>query len=173
MSTLCKLVRKVFTEFYNPSKSMSAQMTKFSNLMVFYVIQGRSFEEIYLMTKNKLEAQNATRVSGYIGQEDYQKNHFIRKNSSFLLMSNSCSSLSLNENSNSFSDSTFERSGSDSSLNISTSNNNEEVLRENFTSYVRGNSLKKLIITSESNLNVLKTSTPSSNFLKAKRQISF
>ena len=172
MSTLCKLVRKVFTEFYNPSKSMSAQMTKFSNLMVFYVIQGRSFEEIYLMTKNKLEAQNATRVSGYIGQEDYQKNHFIRKNSSFLLMSNSCSSLSLNENSNSFLESTFERSGSDTSLNISTSNNSDKVLRENFTSNARGNSSKKLIITSESNLNALKSSTPS-NVLKAKRQISF
>ena len=172
MSTLCKLVKKVFTEFYNPIKSMSAQMTKFSNLMVFYVIQGRSFEEIYLMTKNKLEAQNATRVSGYIGQEDYQKNHFIRKNSSFLLMSNSCSSLSLNENSNSFSESTFERSGSDTSLNISTSNNSDKVLRDNFTSNARGNSSKKLIITSESNLNALKSSTPS-NVLKAKRQISF
>lgn len=177
MSILCKLVRKVFTEFYNPSKSMSAQMTKFSNLMVFYVVQGRPFEEIYQVTKNKLEAQNPTRVSGYIGQEDYQKNHFIRKNSSLLLMStNSCSSLSLTENSDSFLEATFDKSGSDTSLSRSTSKNNSEgnVLKENFSSNVReNNSTKKLFTGSDSNLNALKTSTPSSNVLKAKRQISF
>jgi len=171
MSTLCKLVKKVFTEFYNPTKSMSAQMTKFSNLMVFYVIQGRSFDEIYLMTKNKLDAQNPTKVSGYIGQEDYQKNHFIRKNSSLLLMTNSCSSFSIN--SDSLTDSTFDKSGSDTSLNRSTSKNSEKVLRENFSSNARDNSTKKLFSTSESNLNTLKTSTPSSQVLKAKRQISF
>lgn len=171
MSTLCKLVKKIFTEFYNPTKSMSAQMTKFSNLMVFYVIQGRSFDEIYLMTKNKLEAQNPTKVSGYIGQEDYQKNHFIRKNSSLLLMTNSCSSFSIN--SDSLLDSTFDKSGSDTSLNRSTSKNSEKVLRENFSNNARDNSTKKLFSVSETNLNTLKTSTPSSQVLKAKRQISF
>lgn len=174
MATLCKLVKKVFTEFYNSTKSMSAQMTKFSNLMVFYVIQGRSFDEIYHMTKTKLEAQNPTKVSGYIGHDDYQKNHFIRKNSSLLLMSSSCSSFSLNENNDSIlTDSTFDKSGSDTSLNISSSKNSEKVLRENFSSNARDNSTKKLFSASESNLNTLKTSTPSSQVLKAKRQISF
>lgn len=175
MSTLCKLVKRIFTEFYNPSKSMSAQMTKFSNLMVYYIIQGRPLEEIFVMTKHRLEVQNPTKVSGYIAQDEYEKNSFIRKNSSLLLMTNSCSSLNLTDNSNSFIDSNFDKTGSDTSLNHSTSKNNNDsgVLRENVLVNSRVKSSKKLFGGSDSSLHQLKTSTPSSNVLKAKRQISF
>lgn len=174
MSTLCRLIKRAFIEFYNPTKSVSAQMSKFATLMVFYVIQGRPVDDIYAMVKTKLEANNSTKVSGYIGKEDYQKNHYIRKNSSLLLMSASCSSLNLSENNDSILDSTFERSGSDTSLNRSSSKVAESnVLRENLSNNIRDNSTKKLFSGSDSNLNAVKTSTPSSNVLKAKRQISF
>jgi hypothetical protein len=179
MSMLCKLVRKIFIEFYNPSKSMSAQMTKFSNLMVYYVIQGREFEDIYAITRRKLEEHSSTRVSGYINQEDYMKNQLVRKNSS-LLFSNSCSSLNLSHDSDSFNESNFDKSsGSETSLiHSSTSKNNQScVLRENFLG--RGNISNKkhqqpLFGGSDSNLSKISSSTPSnSNILKAKRQISF
>lgn len=182
MSVLCRLVKKVLTEFYNPSKSMSAQMQKFSNMMVFYVVQGRSFEDIYASTKTRLDAQNPTKVSGYIAPADYEKNRYVRKNSSLLLLSGSCSSLNYSSvNSDSLLDGTFDKSGSDTSLNQSltkttnaiTESNN--VLRENFNN--RENSSRKQLYggSSDSNLNKLvnTTSTPSSNILKAKRQISF
>lgn len=174
MSMLCKLVKKIFTDFYNPSKSMSAQMTKFANLMVYYVIQGRTYEEIYLITRKKIEEQNPMKVSGYIGQEEYIKNQFIRKNSSLLMLSTSCSSLNFSHDSDSLNDSNFDKSGgSDKSLNHSSSKINETcVLRENVLSHARENSAKKPFGGSDSNLSKLSTSTPS-NILKAKRQISF
>lgn len=177
MSMLCRLVKKLLNEFYHPGKSMSNQMQKFSTLTVFHVIQGRSFDEIYSMAKTRLEGQNHTKkISGYIGPDEYEKNRYIRKNSSLLLMpSLSCTSLnSSTMNSDSFTDGSFlDRSSSDTSLNRSTSKSNAEncVLRENFQ--IRENSARKAF-GSDSNINKLpNTSTPSSNVLKAKRQISF
>jgi hypothetical protein len=174
MSIICRLVKKLLAEFYHHGKSMSAQMQKFSNLIVFHVIQEKKQEEeIYLMAKTRLEALNPKRISGYVGPDEYEKNRLIRKGSSLLLMpSSSCSSLNSSVmNSDSLMDSSFDKSASDTSLNRSTSKSNAElnVLRENFQS--RENSGRKAF-GSESNLNKL-SSTPSSNVLKAKRQISF
>lgn len=179
MSTLCRLVKKILAEFYHPSKSTSHQMQKFANMMVFYVTQGRSFDDIYATTKARLDVQNPTKVSGYIAPADYEKNRYIRKNSSLLLLSNissSCSSLNyLSNNSDSLLDGVFDKSGSDTSLNQSLNKSTENnVLRENFQSSARENSTRKLYGASDSNINKLvSTSTPSSNILKAKRQISF
>lgn len=178
MSILCRLVKKILAEFYHPQKSMSAQMQKFSNLMVFYVVQGRSFEDIYKMTKARLDAQNPTKVSGYIGPDEYERNRYVRKNSSLLLLTGSSSSLNYSSNnSDSLLDGTFDKSGSDTSLNRSTSKSNAEnnVLRENFQVANRENSTRKLYGGSESNINklVANSSATSSNLLKAKRQISF
>ena len=177
MSTLCRLVKKLLIEFYHHGKSMSTQMQKFSHLTVFYVIQGRSFDDIYAAAKTRLEAQNPTKISGYIGPEEYERNrHIIRKNSSLLMApSFSCSSLnSTANNSDSLLDgSLLDKSTSDTSLVRSSSKSNAEnnVLRENFQS--RENSGRKTF-GSDSNLNkISNTSTPSSNVLKAKRQISF
>lgn len=178
MSMLCRLVKKLLSEFYHCGKSMSNQMQKISTLTVFHVIQGRSFEEIYSMAKSRLEVQNPTKISGYVGPDEYEKNQYIRKSSSLLLApSLSCTSLnSSTMNSDSFLESSFfDKCSSDTSLNLSTSKSNAEknVLRENFQS--RENSARK-VFGSESNLNLNKLSTsntPSSNVLKAKRQISF
>lgn len=175
---LCRLVKKVLAEFYHPQKSMSAQMQKFSNMMVFYVVQGRSFDDIYLMTTARLDAQNPTKVSGYIAADEYERNRYVRKNSSLLLLTGSNSSLNYSSNnSDSFLDTTFNKSGSDTSLNRSTSKSNAEnvVLRENFGG-IRENSSRKLYGGSDSNLNKLAVNanmSSSSNILKAKRQISF
>lgn len=177
MSTLCRLVKKVLAEFYHPNKSMSYQMQKFANMMVFYVTQGRLFDDIYATTKTRLDIQNPTKVSGYIAPADYEKNRYIRKNSSLLLLSNisgSCSSLTYSSNnSDSLLDSAFDKSGSDTSLNQSLNKSAENnVLRENFHVTSRENSTRKMYGGSDSNINKL-VSTPSSNILKAKRQISF
>lgn len=179
MSILCRLVKKVMAEFYNPGKSMSAQMQKFSNMMVYYVMQGKSFEDIYNTTKKRLETQNSTKISGYVAPEDYEKNRYIRKNSSLLLLTGSCSSLNFtSNNSDSLLDTTFDKSGSDTSLHHSITKTNSDslnVLRENFNSR-ENSSRKKKFGGSESQLNKLvvnHTSTPSSSILKAKRQISF
>lgn len=177
MSILCRLVKKVLSEFYHPQKSMSAQMQKFSNMMVFYVIQGRSFDDIYATTKARLDAQNPTKVSGYIAPDEYEKNCYIRKNSSLLLLTGSCSSLNYSSNnSDSLLDATFNKSGSDTSLSRSTSKSNADnvVLRENFQGGNRENSTRKLYGGSDSNLNKLAVnSSTSTNIMKAKRQISF
>lgn len=173
---LCRLVKKLLSEFYNHGKSMSAQMQKYSTLTVSYVIQGKSFEEIYAKANKHLKGQNSTKISGYVGPVEYEKNQFIRKSNSLLLMpSISCSSLNSSTiNSDSLMDASyFDKSASDTSLNQSMSKSNTEsnVLRENFQS--RENSARK-IFGSESNLNkITTTSTPSSGVLKAKRQISF
>jgi hypothetical protein len=177
MSMLCRLVKKILAEFYHPQKSMSAQMQNFSNLMVFYVVQGRSFDDIYAMTKGKLDAQNPTKVSGYIAPEEYERNHYVRKNSSLLLLTGSNSSLNYSSNnSDSLLDATFNKSGSDTSLNRSTSKSNVEsgVLRENFQGNTRENSMRKLYGGSDSNISKIPVSaSTSSNIMKAKRQISF
>lgn len=164
MGLLCRLVRKIFSEFYNPAKSMSAQMQKFSNLMVFYVIQGRSFEEIYEATKFRLEAQNPTKISGYISQEDYKKNCYVRQGKSLLLMGSN-SSLNISEASDSFA--SDKSATSDTSLTRSTSKSNlSGILCENLQ-----DSAKKLPL-HDSKPAQLKTSTPSTNVLKAKRQLN-
>lgn len=171
MATLCKLVKKIFSEFYNPQKSMSSQMTKFANLMVFYVIQGRSIDDIYAMTKSRLDAQNPTKISGYIAREDFEKNCFVRRNNSLVLLSQSSSSLNFSGSTETIAS---DVSGSDtSSLNHSstTKSNISGVLRENHMGVE--NSGKKSFNANEASINQLKTSTPASNILKAKRQISF
>lgn len=174
---LCRLVKKLLSEFYNHGRSMSNQMQKYSTLTVPYVIQGRSFEEIYSIANKHLKGQNSTKVSGYVGPDEYERNQFIRKSSSLLRMpSLSCTSLNsstMNSDSSLMDASYFDKSASDSSLNRSTSKSNADgnVLRENFQT--RETSARKAF-GSESNLNKLTTtSTPSSSVLKAKRQISF
>ncbi|KAG5677438.1 hypothetical protein PVAND_007196 [Polypedilum vanderplanki] len=149
MSTLCKLVKKIFTEFYNPQKSKSS-------------------DDIYTLTKNRLE--NTVKVSGYSGREDLEKSHFVRSNSSFLMLSES--RFSLNGSLETLG-SDIDISSSDTSPNQSLSKSNiSGVLCENQNRMIQ-NSSKKLFRLSDSNLmNHVKTSTPS-NILKAKRQISF
>lgn len=175
MQVLCKLVKKLLQKFYQSNKSMSHQMQRFSSLVVFHVIQEQPFDDILTMAKTRLEAQKQTKVSGYIAPDVYERNNFVRKNSSLLLMP-SLSSSSLNSStvhSDSLLEGSFlDRCSSDTSLNRSSSKSNAEgcVLREN----VGRESSARKAFGSESNLSKMSsTSTPSSNILKAKRQISF
>lgn len=177
-SILAKLVKTIFLEFYNPTiKSISGQLSKFANFMVFQVVQGLSHQKIYTSMKVHLESKNTTKVSGYIAQQDYERNqtNLIRRNNSLLLMSQSCSSLNFSH-SESFIDigslNSSKLSESNSSLNRSSSKNNDSgALRENFLASSRENSAMKFG-GSDSNLAKHK-STSSTNLLKAKRQISF
>lgn len=175
---LAKLVKKAFIEFYNPSvRSISAQFAKFANFMVSYVIQGRPANEIYAMMAHSMQSKNATRLTGYIAQQDFDRQCIVRKNSSLMLMSESCSSLNISQQSeNSFDGGSMNSSKlsiSNTSLNRSSSKNNEMLaLRENFLGLSNEKSAKKFS-GSDSNLNRLVKSTSSSNLMKAKRQISF
>lgn len=177
---LLKLVRDAFNEFYNPSvRSVSDQLAKFANLMVSYVIQKRPSNEIYAKLTSSLQLKNATKLTGYIAQHDFDKQLLIKRNSSLLMMSQSqsCSSLNLSyKTESSFDGSSINSSKlsiSNASLNRSSSKNNEMLaLRENFLGQSGEKSAKKFS-GSESNANRLVKSTSSTNLMKAKRQISF
>lgn len=174
---LATLVKKIFIEFYDPAnKSLSNQMAKFSNHMVYFVIQGQSKEDILRTTRLHLQSKMTTKVSGYIAPQDYERNkqYFFRKSNSLLLASQSYSSLNVAQCSESsfedYASSSSRLAPSNSSINLSSSKNNElGVLRENFQS--SAHSAKKFS-GSESSLNRAKSNS-SSSLMKAKRQISF
>ena len=173
---LGKLTRRILIEFYNPAeKSMSMQLMKFTNLMVFYVTQGRSFEEIYIQTKSLLLAKNTKKVSGYIAPLEYERNkqNLVRKSNSFLYMSHSSNSLNISQQSeNSCEGNSSKLSESNLSLNKSTSKNNEALaLRENLISQ-GSERTARMLVGNDSNFSRAKSSS-SSNLMKAKRQISF
>lgn len=148
--------------------------------MVYYVIQGQTFEEIYLVTKSRLQSNiAASKVSGYIAQENYEHkpNLVGRKCSSLLLMSHSqsCSSLSISQQSSEGILDLSVNDGSNSSLNRSSSKNNGSTLRENFfRSGDNANSARKCSTLSDTDLSKMSSnSSLGCNVMKAKRQISF
>lgn len=149
---------RILREFHNPAeKSMSDQLLKFANYMVFYVIQGRSAEEIYLKTRASLHAKYAKKAS-------------LLQRSESLFSSNS--SFNMSQSENLFDLSSSRLSGSNSSINRSSSKNNGMLaLRENFINQ-SGEKLGRMLVGSESNLSRTKSNS-SSNLMKAKRQISF
>lgn len=175
---LLRLVRKAFVDFYNPSvRSVSEQLKKFSKCMVSYVMQGKSDHEIYAKLTDYLQTKNATKLTGYITQEQFDKPNIIKRNNSLLMMSQSSSSFNFSRHSeNSFDESLMNSSRlstSNASLNRSSSKNNEmSALRENFLGQSNDKSAKKFT-GSDSNVNRLVKTTSSSNLMKAKRQISF
>jgi hypothetical protein len=162
-SILTRLVKNIFIEFYNPAiKSISDQLMKFANQMVFFVIQGQEYAEIYKTTRMNLIAKNATKISGYVSQQDFE----ARRSSSLVFSQSLSTSFNL-------SDSSLNSSRlSNSSLNRSSSKNNDSTaLRENFIASVEKSSRK---FGSESNIHrPSPSSATSSSLLKAKRQISF
>lgn len=169
-------MKRILMEFHNPAeKSMSEQLMRFANYMVFYVIQGRSVEDIYTTTKATLQSKNTKKVSGYIAAQDYERNksNLVRRSSSLLFMSQSCNSLNLSQRSeNSCDGNSSKLSESNSSLNLTSSKNNEKiVLREKFNNQSSDKSDRNLV-GSDSNLTRAKSNS-SSNLMKAKRQISF
>lgn len=173
---LGKLMKRILMEFHNPAeKSMSEQLIKFANYMVFYVIQGRSVEDIYAMTKAWLQSKNTKKVSGYIAAQDYERNkpNLVRQSSSLLLMSRSCHSLTNSQQSeSSYDENSSKMGGSNTSLSqISTKSHEMLVLREKCINR-SGDSSARNLVGSDPNLSRAKSSS-SSNLMKAKRQISF
>lgn len=165
--------------------------------MVFYVVQGRCYEEIYSLTKdNYQKIRNLTKVSGYITQEEYDKNKKnIVRNSSMLFQSVSNSSLNIHLSSENIADgnslmSSTTRSTSKKSiisentssgskndrLIRSSSKNNETMaaLRENFLMNSNSSGQKNSEMPSgNEEKSKLFVGKASSSLLKAKRQISF
>lgn len=141
--------------------------------MVSYVIRGDDFNTIYGKVKMNLVTKNATKLTGYLSQKDYElsKSNLLRRNTSLLVMNNSSSSLNQSlQLDNSFS-STSILNRSNSSLTQSSSKSNETTiaLRENFINSSEKSARK---FGSDSNLSK-QPSNASSSLLKAKRQISF
>lgn len=165
-SVLTRLVKHIFIEFYNPAvKSISEQLMKFANQMVFHVIQGQDYADIHKTTRLSLMARTATRITGYVSQQDYERR---KSNSLHLLTKSYSSSLNLCDSSLNLSEISI------SSINRSSSKNNQTTaLRENFMASNEKSARK--FSGSDSNINrpTSSTTTASTNLLKAKRQISF
>ncbi|CAO1338987.1 unnamed protein product [Diamesa serratosioi] len=158
---LVKLTKRLFTEFFCPNKSVSGQMLKFSNSMVFFVIQGRHFDDIYSMTKSRLQKSLCQKELSSLTHSRYEDNkqNEIRKTNSVL----SSTFPSFKTKNNVLS--------SEKCINSSSSKNNESfVLRENVIRCNQKSSTKK---TTMENTKLLSKVGSSSNLQRAKRQISF
>ena len=137
-------------------------MLKYSNNMVFFVIQGRNFEDIYSMTKARLEKSLCHKEFSYIAHttcEDTRQTE-VRKTSEAL-------------RSASFPTSTIKikTQSSEKCLTSSSSKNNESfALRENF---IRCNQRYSTTKTTIENEKILSNVGSTTNLQKAKRQISF
>lgn len=170
---LVKLTKRLFTEFFCPSKSVSGQMLKYSNNMVFFVIQGRNFEDIYSMTKSRLEKSIRHKEFSNLTQTTHKvsrQNEVLKTNAVL-----STSTLSRTEalQTASFPTSTKKNKtlSSEKALTSSTSKNNESfALRENFIRCNQRNSATKTTVQNEKMLPNLGNTT---HLQKAKRQISF
>ncbi|CRL03377.1 CLUMA_CG016223, isoform A [Clunio marinus] len=164
-SKLAKLVKAIFIEFYESGKSVSGQLSKFAVTMVDHVIFGRSSEEILKTTKIRLHSKLCN------GQ---MKQNLLRRNDSILNNLQSNSSMNLSQSESFFGQSSLSSSRlniSNSSLNRSTSSNENFFMRDNCNSRSNENSGRKFN-GNASTLNKL-TSTSSTSLAKAKRQISF
>lgn len=176
---LGKLLMAIFKEFYNPNnKSVTLQLERFVNFMTLRVVQEHSPHDILASTRSLLQSKNASRVTGYIGPKEYERNkpYLIQRNNSMLMMSHS--SLSLNTLSSHHSETSLDGGTSSrlsdccSSVSLSSSKNNAgSALRENFLGKSGEKSALKVSL-SDSNLNRSKSAS-SSSVNKAKRQISF
>ncbi|CAO1335687.1 unnamed protein product [Diamesa tonsa] len=170
---LVKLTKRLFTEFFCPSKSVSGQMLKYSNNMVFFVIQGRNFEDIYSMTKARLEKSICHKEFNnkeHTTQKDLRQNEFLQTNA---MLSSSTLSRTEELKTSSFPTSTKKNKtlSSEKCLTSSTSKNNESfALRENFIRCNQRNSTAKTTVQNEK---IISNHGNTTNLQKAKRQISF
>lgn len=148
-------------------------MLKYSNNMVFFVIQGRNFEDIYSMTKARLKKSLCQEEFSYTTHSMYEdaKQNKVRKTNAML------SFKTLSPSSEPFKLASFPTStknnetlASEKCSTSSSSKNNESLaLRENFIPCDRRNSSTKTVVENEKEI----SSNNLNNLLKAKRQISF
>lgn len=69
--------------------------TRLADKLVFWVIQGKSVDDIYLTEKARMESsKNPTKITGYVGLEEYEnRKNPLRKSNSNILSENSVSSM--------------------------------------------------------------------------------
>ncbi|KAM7344838.1 cyclin E-interacting protein minus [Cochliomyia hominivorax] len=76
-SILARVVRRIFQEFYQKSSTSNSEtMLRLAKKYVYPVTTGGSADDIYLQAKTQIEdtkRQSTTRLSGYIGPEEYQQ----------------------------------------------------------------------------------------------------
>ncbi|XP_013106845.2 uncharacterized protein LOC106086646 [Stomoxys calcitrans] len=76
-SILARVVRRIFQEYHQKgSASNSETMLRLAKKYVFNVTTGASADDIYLQAKSQLDdskRQSTSRLSGYIGPEEYQQ----------------------------------------------------------------------------------------------------
>lgn len=75
-SVLGKVVKRLFLEAAEPNTgSTSATMSRISDRIVFWVVQGKSVDDIYLMEKQRLEKtkmiNGLPKLNGYIAPDEY------------------------------------------------------------------------------------------------------
>lgn len=148
-------------------------MLKYSNNMVFFVIQGRNFEDIYSMTKGRLKKSLSQKEFSYTANSMYEdaKQNEVRKTNAMLSFKTlSPSSEAFRLASNPTSTKNNETLASVKCSTSSSSKNNESfALRENFIRCNQRNSSTKTAVENEKEI----SSNNSTNLQKAKRQISF
>ncbi|KNC21793.1 hypothetical protein FF38_03231, partial [Lucilia cuprina] len=76
-SILARVVRRIFQEFYQKSSTSNSEtMLRLAKKYVYPVTAGSTADDIYLQAKAQIEdtkRQSTTRLSGYIGPEEYQQ----------------------------------------------------------------------------------------------------
>ncbi|XP_065370215.1 uncharacterized protein mi isoform X2 [Calliphora vicina] len=76
-SILARVVRRIFQEFYQKSSTSNSEtMLRLAKKYVYPVTAGSTADDIYLQAKSQIEdtkRQSTTRLSGYIGPEEYQQ----------------------------------------------------------------------------------------------------
>ncbi|XP_037042484.1 uncharacterized protein LOC119078870 isoform X2 [Bradysia coprophila] len=128
-SVLAKVVKRLFLETRDESTSTSDTMIRIADRLVFWVVQGKSIDEIYLnekMRKENLRAASKIKLKGYIGPEDYEKlkKPIQKVNSNLFLSQSSTDSFNFSQQSFSFSTQTTISQNTEGLLNdLSLSNN--------------------------------------------------
>ncbi|XP_061389550.1 serine-rich adhesin for platelets [Musca vetustissima] len=99
-ATLARVVRRIFQEYYQKnSTSNSETMLRLAKKYVYNVTAGGTADDIYLQAKSQIDdtkRQSTSRLSGYIGPEEYQqmKKQQLTQQSSQSLLQASLSSSS-------------------------------------------------------------------------------
>ncbi|XP_059620193.1 uncharacterized protein LOC132264124 [Phlebotomus argentipes] len=177
-TVMAKAVKRLFLETNRKTfGSVSEQMSKIANNILFDVLQGKTVEEIYASERRKKELMRSyLRPNGYVSLESYRSG--MHRSSSSLLSENSSQSTSLR-----FSQSENASQGTQGSFFCGMIDTGS-ILRENVDSGERQRSAQKGLFSGKDQKNVsphisshkkqkLVGGKNLTNLLKAKRQISF
>lgn len=175
-SVLAKVVKRLYLESVTSKmESTSATMLRLSDRLVFWVIQGKTVDEIYLDEKNRQEAaKNALKKpTGYIGPEEFALQKELL-NKSITSTSTECAT---SQSSTSADRKPLTNSSSKSNLGMSTlrENHDSKSAQKNASANVNfsGRNQKNLSPYNANKQKLLVGNSIYPNLLKVKRQISF